>query len=210
MLVHDGFFCLNQHSLVKHKITMLRDKKTASKDFGVLLEELTLLLASKALENLSFKNKTVETPLGVYSGIETHAVVLVPIIRAGLAMMPPLQRFLQNVKVGFLGIARNHETLAAEEYYKNIPAIQDDETVIILDPMLATGNTMEHTIKVLQEKGAKKIIILAVLATPMAVKKILNISPESAIYCADIDEKLDENGYIVPGLGDAGDRVFNT
>ncbi len=210
MLVHDRFFCLSEHSLIKHKITVLRDKKTSSRDFRVCLEELTLLLASKALENLDFKNKTVETPLGIYQGVEVGSVVLIPVIRAGLAMMAPLQKLLQNVKVGFLGVARNHDTLKAEEYYKNIPTIESGETVLILDPMLATGNTMEHTIKALREKGAEKIIILSVLATPMAVEKILNIFHGCIIYSADIDEKLDENGYIVPGLGDAGDRVFNT
>lgn len=205
-----NFFSLDTHPLVQHKLTLMRDKNTSSKEFRESLEELTFILASESLKNLKFTSKTVYTPLAKFDGIKINTVTLIPILRAGLSMMSPLQRLLPDCKVGFMGLARDEETLQPIEYYSNIPIIEKNETAIILDPMLATGNTVAHTLKYLLDKKVENIIVISILATPKALDTIFNAYPNCLIYSAGYDEKLNANGYIVPGLGDAGDRIFNT
>ncbi len=205
-----NFFCLGEHALVKHKLTIIRDRETDSKNFREVVEEITLLVAAEALKNLKSKPKTVQTPIAEYKGIKANKVTLIPVIRAGLAMMSPLQKLLPDAKVGFIGLSRDHKTLKTNEYYENIPEIHEDETALILDPMLATGNTVVHTIKHLKNKGVKNIIVIGILSTPVAIKQIFETCPNCLVYSADIDIELNDKGYIVPGLGDAGDRIFNT
>ncbi len=205
-----NFFCLQNHALVKHKLTIVRDKSTDSKNFRELIEEVTLLVAAEALKKLNHKPKTVQTPIAEYNGIKANKVTLIPVIRAGLAMMSPLQKLLPDAKVGFIGLSRDHDTLEINQYYENIPEILEDETALILDPMLATGNTVVHTIRHLKAKGVKNIIVIGILCTPFAIKQITNECNKCLIYCADMDKELNDKGYIVPGLGDAGDRIFNT
>ncbi|MFL1781012.1 Uracil phosphoribosyltransferase [Candidatus Hepatincolaceae symbiont of Richtersius coronifer] len=208
---YKNFFCLDYHPLVTHKLTCLRDKTTPSKEFREIIEEITLIVASEALRNLKFRPKFVETPVAKYEGIKVNKVTLLPIIRAGLSMMSPLQKLLPDAKVGFIGIARDHTTLQPKEYYLNIPKIEINETVLILDPMLATGNTVAHTIKhLINNNNNKNIIIISILSTPIALKTIFDIYPDCLVYSAGCDECLNDQGYITPGLGDAGDRIFNT
>ena len=207
---HKNFYCLDNHPLVKHKLTLLRDKNTPSKDFREILEEITFIVASEALRNLTYSPKTVETPISSYNGIKVNKVTLIPVIRAGLAMMSPLQKLLPDAKIGFMGLGRNHETLQPEEYYANIPHIEKDETALILDPMLATGNTVDYTINYLKQRGVKNIIVIAILSAKQALDNIFANHSDCLIYSAGYDEKLNDKGYIVPGLGDAGDRIFNT
>ncbi len=209
-IISKNFVCLEYHPLVTHKLTLMRDKETLPKEFRELLEEVTLLVASEALKNLKFKEKIVETPMAIYKGIKVNPVTLIPIIRAGLSMMAPLQKLLPDAKVGFMGVSRDETTLKTNEYYKNIPDIAKDETALILDPMLATGNTLVHTLDYLKSKDVKNIIIISILTTPKALDNILRNHPTSLIYSAGFDEHLNNMGYIVPGLGDAGDRIFNT
>jgi uracil phosphoribosyltransferase len=207
---YKNFICLENHPLVTHKLTRIRDKNTQSKEFRELLEEVTLLVASEALRNLKFEEKLVETPIAPYNGIKVHTVTLIPVIRAGLSMMSPLQKLLPDAKVGFMGVSRDHDTLQAKEYYVNIPSIAEGETAIILDPMLATGNTAVHTLNYLKQRDVKNIIIIGIVATPKALDNIFSKHKDCLIYSAGFDKELNENGYIIPGLGDAGDRIFNT
>jgi uracil phosphoribosyltransferase len=207
---YKNFICLASHPLVTHKLTLMRDKNTLPKEFRELLEEVTLLVASEALRNLKFEEKIVETPIATYSGIKVKTVTLIPVIRAGLSMMSPLQKLLPDAKVGFMGVSRDHDTLQAQQYYVNIPSIGKDETALILDPMLATGNTLVHTIDYLKKKNVKNIIIISIVSTPKALDNIFFHHPDCLIYSAGFDTELNEMGYIVPGLGDAGDRIFNT
>lgn len=207
---YENFTHFDNHNLVKHKMTLLRDKNTLGKDFREVLEEITLLVAVEALKDLPYTKKTIQTPLASYSGIKINKITLIPIIRAGLAMMAPLQRLLPDCKTGFMGVSRDNKTLQAKEYYVNIPAIDKNETALILDPMLATGNTVVHTIKHLLKQGVVNISVIGILATPHALDNIFNCYSKCKVFVASLDEKLDDKGYIVPGLGDAGDRIFNT
>lgn len=207
---YKNFICLESHPLVTHKLTLMRDKNTQSKEFRELLEEVTLLVASEALRNLKFEDKIVETPIATYKGIKINAVTLIPVIRAGLSMMSPLQKLLPDAKVGFMGVSRDHDTLATKEYYVNIPNIADNETALILDPMLATGNTLVHTLDYLKTNKVKNIIIISIVSTPKALENIFSNYPDCLVYSAGFDTELNDMGYIVPGLGDAGDRIFNT
>ncbi len=207
---YKNFICLENHPLVTHKLTLMRDKKTPPKEFREVLEEVTLLVASEALKNLQYEQRIVETPLAVYKGIKVNTVTLIPVIRAGLSMMSPLQKLLPDAKVGFMGISRDHDTLKAKEYYVNIPNIADNETALILDPMLATGNTLVYTLDYLKKKNVKNIIVIAIVSTPKALDHIFANHPNCLIFSAGLDTELNDLGYIVPGLGDAGDRIFNT
>jgi uracil phosphoribosyltransferase len=208
--IHKNFFCLDNHPLVKHKMTLIRDKNTSPKEFREILEEITLIVASEALRNLKFTEKTVETPLASYKGISINDVTLIPVIRAGLAMMAPLQKLLPDSKVGFMGASRNHSTLETQQYYVNIPKIDSEGTALILDPMLATGNTIAHTLNYLKENNTKNIIVISIICVPNALDVIFKTFPNCLVYTAALDSTLNEKGYIVPGLGDAGDRIFNT
>lgn len=206
----NNLFCLSGSPLVKHKITLLRDKKTSPKDFREILEELTFLIAVEASKHLKFVDKTVETPISVYDGIKIKPSMIIPIIRAGIGMINPLLKLFPACKLGFMGLSRNEENFTPDMYYTNIPKINASDTIFILDPMLATGGSLSYTIKYLLEKGAKDIVVLSILSTPKGIQKVIDTYNEIIIYTAEIDSKINEKGFIVPGLGDAGDRIFNT
>ena len=209
-ITYPNFVCLDSHSLVRHKLTLMRDRNTNSKEFRETLEEITFIVASEALKNLNYTQKIVYTPLAKYDGIKINKVTLIPIIRAGLAMMSPLQKLLPDAKIGFMGLSRNEHTLEPQEYYLNIPHMDNNETALILDPMLATGNTISYTLKYLLSKNITNIIIISILSTPNALRNIFNTYKNCFVYSAGYDEELNKDGYIIPGLGDAGDRIFNT
>ncbi|MGV3278590.1 uracil phosphoribosyltransferase [Rickettsiales bacterium LUAb2] len=206
----ENVYCLSSNPLVKHKITLLRDKTTSPKDFREILEELTFLIACEASKHLKTSNKTVKTPLSAYNGVKVKPSMIIPIIRAGIGMINPLLKLFPDCRLGFMGLSRDEATLSATEYYRNIPEVKLGETVFILDPMLATGGSLAYTVKYLNSKGVKDIIVLSILSTPVALQNIKQTYENVIIYTAEIDEKIDENGFIIPGLGDAGDRIFNT
>ncbi len=209
--MNKNFFSLNDHPLIKHKMTLMRDKNTLPKEFKELLEEVTFIIATEASRQIPYSSKIVETPIEPYHGSKIGEITILPILRAGLGMLTAVQKLLPNSKIGFMGLKRDHDTLKAVEYYNNIPITKNcDDTVLVLDPMLATGNTVLYTLDYLHSFNIKNVIVISIISTPIGVEKILNKYPNCYIYSAALDEKLTDAGYITPGLGDAGDRLFNT
>lgn len=203
------------HPLVSAKLTLLRDKNTDSLIFRHLVEELVTLLSYEATRNLNIVEKTVETPITKTKGYEIAEPkpLVVPILRAGLGMLDGMMRILPAAEVGFLGMVRNEETLQPSTYAERIPGEIKNRQVFVLDPMLATGGTLVAAIKLLIDRGAKDVVAICLLAAPEGLKKLEESFGKSVnikVVCAGLDEKLNEQGYIVPGLGDAGDRLFGT
>jgi uracil phosphoribosyltransferase len=203
------------HPLVSAKLTLLRDKNTDSLSFRHLVEELVTLLSYEATRNLNIVEKIVETPITKTKGYEIAEPkpLVVPILRAGLGMLDGMMRILPAAEVGFLGMVRNEETLQPSTYAERIPGEIKNRQVFVLDPMLATGGTLVAAIKLLIDRGAKDVVAICLLAAPEGIKKLeesFGNSVNIKVVCAGLDEKLNELGYIVPGLGDAGDRLFGT
>ena len=203
------------HPLVSAKLTLLRDKNTDSLIFRHLVEELVTLLSYEATRKLNITEKIVETPITKTKGYEIALPkpLVVPILRAGLGMLDGMMRILPSAEVGFLGMVRNEETLQPTTYAERIPGEIKNRQIFVLDPMLATGGTLVAAIKLLIERGAKEVVAICLLAAPEGIKKLeesFGNSVNIKVVCAGLDEKLNEQGYIVPGLGDAGDRLFGT
>ena len=201
--------------MVSAKLTLLRDKNTDSLIFRHLVEELVTLLSYEATRNLNIVEKIVETPITKTKGYEIAdpKPLVVPILRAGLGMLDGMMRILPAAEVGFLRMVRNEETLQPSTYAERIPGEIKNRQVFVLDPMLATGGTLVAAIKLLIERGAKDVVAICLLAAPEGIKKLeesFGNSVNIKVVCAGLDEKLNEVGYIVPGLGDAGDRLFGT
>ena len=199
------------HPLIAHKITMLRDEKTPVKEFRELINEIALLMTYEVTKELPLKPQKVKTPLAETEGafIERQ-VALVPILRAGLGIVDALMKIIPASKVGHVGLYRDPETLKPVEYYCKLPADIEQRQVIVLDPMLATGGSAAAAIDFIKQRGANKIKLMCVLGAPEGVKTVAEAHPDVDIYLAALDEKLNDHGYIVPGLGDAGDRLFGT
>ncbi len=203
--------CVLKHSLLSHKITLLRDKNTDVRDFRLLLHEIATLICYEATKDMPLIDKAVETPLCPTVGKALpKQPVLVPILRAGLGMLEPFTSLIPAAKVGHIGLARNHETLEPEEYYCNLPSDINEREVIILDPMLATGGSGSAAIDFIKKRGAKNIRFACIIAAPEGIEVMQKAHPDVDLYIGCLDEKLNEVGYIVPGLGDAGDRLFGT
>lgn len=199
------------HNLLTHKLTLLRNKDTDVKNFRNLIYEISTIIAYEATKNLPLNNTTVTTPLCQTQGkLLSNQPVLVPILRAGLGMVEPFLNVIPAAKVGHIGLARNHETHLPEEYYCNLPGDISDRQVIILDPMLATGGSGSAAIDFIKKRGAKNIRFVCIIAAPEGIEVIKSNHPDVDIYVGVLDECLNENAYIVPGLGDAGDRLFGT
>lgn len=199
------------HPLILHKLTIIRDKETPTKKFRETVSEIAGLLTYEITRDLELKTKEVETPVSPYVGHELkEEIVIVPILRAGLGMVDGIQSLVPTAKVGHIGLYRDEVTLEAKEYYNKLPDNIDKSTVLLLDPMLATGNSTVKAIEMLKEANAKKIIFVGVVGSPEGVEKIKQEHSDVCIYLAALDEKLNDKGYIVPGLGDAGDRLFGT
>ncbi|MBN1108609.1 MAG: uracil phosphoribosyltransferase [Bacteroidales bacterium] len=202
---------LLKHPLLTHKLTHLRRKETDTKEFRETLEEIAGLMAYEITRDLPVKEITVETPMAPCTTEElAKDIVLVPVLRAGLGMVNGISGLITSARVGHIGIYRDHETLEPKTYYCKIPAYIQEAVVMVLDPMLATGGSASAAIGFLKERGAVNIKLVCIIGAPEGVERIRRDHPDVQIYLAGLDEKLNAEGYIVPGLGDAGDRLFGT
>ena len=200
-----------KHPLITHKLTLLRRKETGTKDFREALGEIAGLMVYEITRDLTEKDITIETPLGKCTTQEMAMdVVLVPVLRAGLGMVDGISNLIPTARIGHIGMYRDHITLEPTMYYSKFPDNLPDAFVMVLDPMLATGGSSTDAIRVLKDHGAKTIKLVCVVGAPLGVERIMKDHPDVQIYLAALDEKLNEYGYIVPGLGDAGDRLFGT
>jgi len=202
---------LVEHPLIQHKLTLLRKKETGTKDFRENLNEIAGLMAYEITRDVPVREVQIETPLLKCSALElSRNIVLIPILRAGLGMVDGISNLIPTVKVGHVGMFRNHETLEPENYYAKFPGNIKDAVVLVLDPMLATGGSASSAINILKKQGASLIKLVCIVGAPEGVKRIEKDHPDVEIYLAGLDSGLNELGYIVPGLGDAGDRIFGT
>ncbi len=201
-----------RHPLVRHKLGLLRDVNTDTEMFRRLVNELTLLLSYEATKDMSLEEVEVETPLERTTAqrIPGKKMAVCPILRAGMGMLDGVLSLIPVARVGFIGLYRNEETLEPVEYYVKLPADIADREVLLLDPMLATGNSTAHAIDVLERAGASQISLISLIAAPEGVARIQEAHPDVHVFVASIDSHLNEKGYIVPGLGDAGDRLYGT
>jgi len=201
-----------KHPLIQHKLALLRDKHTEPKEFRELVEEMSALLAYEVFRDLQLVEVEIDTPLtkATVSMVNGKRIALIPILRAGLVMANGILRLVPNARVGHLGIYRDPESLAPVPYYQKLPEHLENMECIILDPMLATGGSAVHAVNVLKEKGAKNIKFVCIIAAPEGVNALLQLHPDIWIFTASVDQYLNSHGYIVPGLGDAGDRLFGT
>ena len=200
------------HPLIQHKVTLIRNVETGSKDFRELLEEITLLMGYEITRDLPLEDVEVQTPLvkAICKQIAGKKLGIIPILRAGLGMVSGLLELMPMAKVGHVGLYRDPETLKPVEYYCKLPSDLSDRRIIVTDPMLATGGSASAAITLLKEKGARDIQLMCLVAAPQGVEAVNKEHPDVRIYVAALDEDLNEHGYILPGLGDAGDRIFGT
>ena len=201
-----------KHPLISHKLAILRNKNTGTKEFREIISELSSFLCYEALKDATLKEVEIETPICKTMGqmINEENYAFVPILRAGTGMQDGLIKVMPNAQIGHIGLYRNEETLNPVRYYYKVPKDIENREVIVLDPMLATGGSGIDAINSLKQSGVKKIKFLCIIAAPEGIKRIQEVHPDVQIFCTSIDEKLNDIGYIVPGLGDAGDRIFGT
>jgi uracil phosphoribosyltransferase len=200
------------HPLIQHKLTILRDRSTGHKEFRELVEEIAMLMAFEATSDLPTRPVEVVTPLATAAGVTIagHEVAVVPILRAGLAMETGILRLMPTARVGHIGIYREPATLDPHTYYCKLPPDLADRQVLLVDPMLATGGSAVESITLLKERGARVIRLMILIAAPEGIRRVQEAHPDVAIYTAAVDERLNDHGYILPGLGDAGDRLYGT
>ena len=200
------------HPLISHKIALLRSVETGAKQFRELVEEITTLMAFEALKDVPTKLVEITTPLErcTQKVVVENSVVIVPVLRAGLGMVNGIHTLLPTAKVGHIGMYRDHATLEPREYYCKLPDGIEDKTVIVIDPMLATGGSLVAAIDLLKKRGVKKIKAMNIIAAPAGIEAVQKAHPDVQLYIAQLDRCLNDMGYILPGLGDAGDRIFGT
>jgi len=200
------------HPLIQHKISLLRDKNTNVKEFRELVSEIAMLMGYEVTRNMPLKEVEIETPVGMAKTkvISGKKLGIVPILRAGLGMVDGMLNLLPMAKVGHIGLYRDPETLEPVEYYCKLPVDVNEREIVVLDPMLATGGSASAAIRFIKEKGVTNIKLMCLIAAKTGIERINRDHPDVEIYCAAVDEKLNDHGYIVPGLGDAGDRLFGT
>lgn len=202
---------LIKHPLIEHKLAILRDKRTDPFQFRLLVDEISYLMLFEATRDLPLRDVSIQTPVSEAKVKKlSQKVMICPILRAALGMLDGIFKLIPDASVGFLGFQRNEATLQAEFYYAKLPQDYQNRVAIIIDPMFATGGTAVDAVKFLKEKGIKDIRFLSIVSAPEGLEKFSKIYPEVPVFTAAIDKGLNEKGYIVPGLGDAGDRVFNT
>lgn len=199
------------HPLLESKMAILRDKNTSTKDFKELVDEIAMLVTYEITRNLDTKEVKVQTPFEIAS-CKTLAtdVLLVPILRAGLGMVDGIRRIIPNAKVGHIGLYRDEKTLVPVQYYFKLPPVTDSTTCLLLDPMLATGNSCNKAIELLKSRGVNKIIYVGLVGCPQGIDAVQKANPDVEIYLVNVDRCLNDIGYILPGLGDCGDRLFGT
>jgi len=204
-------FILIEHPLIKRDVTILRDAKTTSETFRAALQRVSNILAVEISKNFTLSKLEIETPLEKTVGAKlTDDIILVPVLRAGLGMVNGFLQIIPEAKVGHIGLQRDEETLKPIEYYYKVPKNLETAEVIMLDPMLATGGSASEALKYLKNRGATKLVFACLVAAPEGIKKIESDHPEIKIFAAALDRQLNSKGYILPGLGDAGDRTFGT
>ena len=204
--------CVFDHPLIQHKLSILRDEKTSVKEFREIVSEIAMLMCSESTRDLPLEEVEVKTPVAVAKchRIAGKKLAIVPILRAGLGMVDGMVSMMPNVKVGHIGLFRDPETLEPVKYYFKMPADISERDVIVVDPMLATGGSASAAITFLKEAGAQHIKLMSIIGAPEGVERMQKDHPDVDIYVAALDDHLNEHGYIVPGLGDAGDRIFGT
>ena len=200
------------HPLIQHKLSILRDRETSTRDFKQLVSEIAMLMAYEATQDLATEPVEIETPLERMTGrqVSGKKLTLVPILRAGLGMVEGIAQLVPSARVGHIGLYRDHGTLKPVDYYFRIPAAEVERDFYVLDPMLATGGSAVAAVGALKEAGARRIRFLSVVAAPEGVRRMLDAHPDVRIFTAALDRQLNAQGYILPGLGDAGDRLFGT
>ena len=200
------------HPLVQHKLSRLRDKNTSNKEFRELVSELAMLMCYEVTRNLPLVDAEIETPIckSTFKVLANEKIAIIPILRAGLGMADGMMNMIPNAKMGHIGMYRNEDTLKPTSYYCKLPYDIEERDAILVDPMLATGNSAIEGIRVLKEAGAKSIRLVNLIAAPEGIEAVGKVYDDVDIYVACVDQKLNEYGYIVPGLGDAGDRLFGT
>ena len=200
------------HPLIQHKIGLIRRTETGTKDFRQTIGEIAMLICYEATRDLKLSDVEIETPIckATVKELKGKKMAIVPILRAGLGMVDGVLELIPAAKIGHIGLYRDPETLDPVEYYCKLPADCDDREVFVVDPMLATGGSAVAAIQMLKDKGCKNIHFMCIIAAPEGVKKMQEAHPDVDIYIGALDEKLNDHGYIVPGLGDAGDRIFGT
>jgi len=207
-----GRLVICDHPLIQHKITIIRDKMTNTKQFRELVDEVAMLMAYELTRDVPLSTVRVETPVQAAEGkaIAGRMMGLIPILRAGLGMVDGVLKIIPSAKVGHIGLYRDHETLQPVEYYCSLPSDVTERELIVIDPMLATGGSANAAIDMLKARGCRPTKLMCLIAAPEGVKAVQEKHPDIDIYLAALDEKLNEQGYIVPGLGDAGDRLYGT
>lgn len=200
------------HPLIRHKIAILRDVRTGMKEFRELVEEITTLMVYESFKTVPTKKVMVQTPLELteQTMVADNAVAVVPILRAGLGMVNGVHTLFPTARVGHIGMYRDEETLEPHEYYCKLPDGIENSVAILLDPMLATGGSASAAIGFLKARGCKNIMLMSIIAAPVGIQTVAEAHPDVKIFVSTLDRQLNENGYILPGLGDAGDRLFGT
>ena len=200
-----------QHPLATHFLTHLRDEMTKPSLFRLLTKRLTVLLALEATQTLETRQREIQTPMEPFTGpVLAEAIVAVPVLRAGLGMLDPIVEFFPDVSVGYIGLERDHTTAVASSYYAKLPPKMDGRTTLVLDPMLATGGSASQAIDTVKEAGAGQVIMLSIVAAPEGIDYLNTEHPDVAVYTAGLDRELNALKYILPGLGDFGDRLYGT
>ena len=203
---------VTNHPLIQHKLSIIRDKNTSSKVFREIISEIAMLMCYEATRDLELSEVEIETPVTVakVNKLSGKKLAVVPILRAGLGMVDGIVALIPSARIGHIGLYRDPETLMPVEYYCKLPSDIDERDVIVVDPMCATGGSAIDAITLIKKRGPKNIKFVCTIAAPEGIKALSEAHPDVAIFCAALDERLNDHGYIVPGLGDAGDRIFGT
>lgn len=211
MMMENKIFVMD-HPLIQHKLTFLRDKNTGSKEFRELVSEISMLMCYEATRDLPLTEVEIETPVAIAKTnvISGRKLAFVPILRAGIGMVDGVTKLVPAARIGHIGLYRDPQTLEPVEYYSKLPSDIDEREVIVLDPMLATGGSAIDAIKIIKRSNPRNIKFMCIIAAPEGMNELTKAHPDVQVYCAALDKCLNDHGYIIPGLGDAGDRIFGT